>query len=201
MLIKRKTFIWLTAGVTSLAVAFAIRNISSIFGYSRYPSLADVFFALAYCTMAVGFDYFWYKSAKLHKLHIKEPIFIFGVVCGVFIWLYYLFVTSIIPDSAHSSWPIQALNYYGPVMVSMIFILTLVIHPRMRAGVIRTPLWYISSGVFTYFLGSMMLYYYMWNRSYDFMPVFYSVLFLISSLYFLLGFYAAHKKYHVRTRG
>jgi uncharacterized membrane protein len=200
MLVKRHTFVWLTTGITALAVAFAFNNISHTLGYYAYPSLADVFFALAYCSLAVGFNYFWYRSAKLHKLHAKEPVFIFGVVCGIFIWLYYLFRTSIIPASTGDGWARQVLNYYGPIMASVMFILTLVIHPRLKAGVIRTPLWYISSGVFVFFISAMMMYYERWNATYSFMPTVYSALFLVSSLYFLLGFYAAKKKYHVHPK-
>jgi hypothetical protein len=65
----------------------------------------------------------------------------------------------------------------------------------MQAKVIRTPLWYISNGIFTYFIAFMMYAYSLWNTAIPAMPVIYSVLFAISSAYFVLGFFAAKKKY------
>ncbi|MBU2561706.1 MAG: hypothetical protein KKD17_05390 [Nanoarchaeota archaeon] len=195
MQVKKSVFTWLAIGITSMALAYLAQNIIMVSGRYARITVADVLFVLSFASLAIGFDYFWYKTAKMHKLHIKEPVFIFGVICGVFIWLYYLFVMAIIPNSTGYPVTVRALYYFYPVMVSLIFIFTLVVHPRMKAGVIRTPIWYISNGVFTYFIAYMIQTYYKWNMGAEFLSTVYSVLFLISACYFALGFYAARKKY------
>jgi FtsH-binding integral membrane protein len=106
----------------------------------------------------------------------------------------------IIPKSAGLPLGVKALNYLYPVLVSLIFIFTLVVHPRMKARIIRTPLWYISSGVFTYFIGYMIYTYSLWNTTQPFVPAVYSAFLMISAAYFCLGFYAAKRKYHIRSR-
>lgn len=195
MKVKKTAFTWLTIGISSMALAYLLQTTAKSGGFYRTPGLADIFFVLSFATLAIGFDYFWYKTAKMHKLHIKEPIFIVGVVCGVFLWLYYLFVMAIIPNSAGQPIAVRALHFFYPVIVSLLFIFTLVIHPRLKAGVIRTPLWYISNGVFAYFIGYMMFTYYRWTGAGQYLTYMFSFLFLLSALYFLLGFYAAGKKY------
>jgi len=199
MRLKRSVFAFLGFGIAALAVGYLVSNIYDIFGISVFPSPADLLFIMGYISMAVGFGYFWYESSKLHTLHIREPIFMTGVISGVFIWLYYLFVIFIIPKSAGLPLGVKTLNYLYPVLVSLIFIFTLVVHPRMKASIIRTPLWYISSGVFTYFIGYMIYTYSLWNVTQPFVPAVYSALYMLSAAYFCLGFYAAKRKYHIRS--
>jgi hypothetical protein len=113
----------------------------------------------------------------------------------VFIWLYYLFVLSINPGASGAGLGSRLLAYSPPILVSLMFLLTLVVHPRMKAKIIRTPLWYISSGIFTYFIAYMIREYYVWNATYTFIPVVYAALMLISSFYLCLGFFAAKRKF------
>jgi uncharacterized membrane protein len=200
MLIKRKVFALIGFGVAALAVGYLVKYLYAAFSLEMFPGPQDLFFIMGYLSLAAGFAFFWYESSKLHTLHIKEPIFIFGVICGVFLWLYYLFMMSIMPNSASLSLGGKLLNYFYPVMVSLIFIFTLVVHPRMKARLIRTPLWYLSSGVFTYFIGFMIYTYSLWNTTLPFVPMVYSAFMMLSALYFCLGFYAAKKKYSVKSK-
>ena len=193
--IKKVVFAWLTAGLAFIAVAFLLNNIYSYFMIHRQVSSIDLFFSLGYICFALAFGYFWYSSAKLHTMHIREPVFIIGVASGIVIWLFYLFRIVILPGSRGAHPLILTLNSFYPIIVSIIFLLTLIIHPKMKAGMIRTPLWYISSGVFMYFFAFMIYSYSVWNAEADILPVIYSVLFLLSAGYFLLGFYSAHRKY------
>jgi hypothetical protein len=194
MHIKRSVFSWLAAGVSCMALAFLLDKLN-YFSPGSFAWLVDLFFVASYLALAAAFAYFWYRSAKLHTLHIKEPIFIFGVVCGVFIWLYYLFVLSIIPGSVGMPFGIRLLHFFYPVAVSLIFIFTLVVHPRMKANVIRTPLWYISNGVFAYFIGYMMHSYSFWNTTLSFLPIVSSAFLLLSAFHFCIGFFAAKRKF------
>ena len=193
MRVKRVVFSLLSVAVLLLTLANLV-NVAFRFVAVAWW-LDNVLFIASYLCFAAAFGYFWYSTAKMHQLHIKEPIFMLGVVCGVFIWLYYLFVLSIIPGVEGADLGSKILAYSPPVLVSLMFVLTLVVHPRMKANIIRTPLWYISSGVFMYFIAYMIREYYVWNSTYSFIPVLYAVLLLLSSFYFALGFFAAKKKF------
>jgi len=182
MRIKRTVLTLIAAGTIALAIGFTIQN---IMGYAKITA-ADFFFVIGYALLALGFNHLWYMTAKMHKMHVKDPVFIFGVVCGVFIWLYYLFVLSIIPQSITQALPIRALSFYYPIIVSLIFMFTLVVHPRLKAGVIHTPLWYISNGVFMHFIGFMMYTYSLWNITEAPLHEISSVLLMISAFYFAL---------------
>ncbi|MBI5880973.1 hypothetical protein HZB90_02485 [archaeon] len=193
MLVKRVVFVLLSLAVLVLTLANLV-NVAFRFVAVAWW-LDNILFIAGYICFAAAFGYFWYSTAKMHQLHIKEPIFMLGVVCGVFIWLYYLFVLSIIPGTSGAGFGSRLLAYSPPILVSLMFILTLVVHPRMKAKIIRTPIWYISSGVFLYFIAYMIREYYVWNSSYNFIPVAYIALMLLSSFYLALGFFAAKKKF------
>jgi uncharacterized membrane protein len=195
MQVKRNMFCFLAPAMVALSVAHITADVSAAIGGRAYAS--DILFAIGYTLFAAGFAYLWMRSTELHKLHIKEPVFISGVLCGVFIWLYYLFVLSIIPSVAAQPFLTKLAAYFFPIIVALIFVMTLIVHPLMKAKLIRTPLWYVSSGVFAYFIGFMMYSYHLWNVN-EFLPLFSSALFLLSSLYFLLGFYAANRKYMLK---
>jgi glucan phosphoethanolaminetransferase (alkaline phosphatase superfamily) len=112
----------------------------------------------------------------------------------VLIWIYYLFRSTII---AH---PVLAANqgiifFLHPLAVALIFLLTLIIHPAHKAKVIRTPLWYVSSGVFLYFLGYMIMAYSFIKPVAKLIPLLYTTLLFLSSAYFALGLFAASKKF------
>jgi hypothetical protein len=186
--IKETTFLMLAFGIGLLALGSITDIYSALTGSNPYA--LDFFYFTAYLSLAVGFTYFWMASTRMHKLHIKEPIFMLGVTCGVIIWLVYLYREFIIP----MSFPGMMMVYIYPVMVAYIFLSTLIIHPRMKGNVIRTPLWYISSGIFCHFIAFNMKTYSLWDPNMV-LPYIYPALFLVSALYFMLGFYAAKKKY------
>jgi hypothetical protein len=193
--IKRDTFILLTPGIAALAIAYLYQNILLFTGEYIFPSGADIFFSAAYILFALGLAYFAFRAMNIHKIHIKDHIFSFAVLCAVFIWLYYMFVVVIIPRSTDLPFLTTLLDYAYPVLVSIIFLLTLIIQPLLRMKKIRTPLWYISSGIFVYFLGYMMYTHFLWTTSAISLPPVYTALFMLSSIYFLLGFVAAKRKY------
>lgn len=193
--IKKVVFSWLTAATAFLAIAFLINSIYTLFYIYAEYSFADIFFTLSYVSFAMGFGYFAHRVRELHKLHIKEPIFIISVACALFIWLYYLFRTIIIPASLLDPPLMKFLNYFYHIAVSVILILTLAVHPRMRSDIIRTPLWYITNGIFVYFLAFMFYSYASWTTAPMFLHAVYPVLFFLSACYLCLGFYAASRKY------
>jgi hypothetical protein len=193
--IKKVVFSWLTAATAFLAIAFLINSIQALFYIYTEYSFADIFFVLSYVSFTMGFGYFAYRAGELHKLHIKEPIFIIGVACAIFIWLYYLFRMVIIPASLLDPPLMKFLNGFYHISVSVILILTLAVHPRMKSGIIRTPLWYITNGIFAYFLAFMFYSYASWTTAPMFLHAVYPVLFFLSACYLCLGFYAASRKY------
>lgn len=195
MQVKKMVFAWLTAAVSFLAIGLLFNSVNAIYLNYRPPSAGDVFLVLSYISFAIAFAYFWVRTHRMHKLPVKEPVFMFGVACGVFIWLYYLFQNVLICGSGGASLAVKFLNYFNPIAVSVVFLLTLIIHPRLKARVIRTPLWYISNGIFMYFIAFMLYVYSFWSITMTFIPLLYAVLFFLSSGYFLLGFIAAKKNY------
>jgi len=128
-------------------------------------------------------------------MHHKEPVFFIGVVSMVVIWLYYFFSQVLWPGTSGLPALNLYLTYFYPAAAAFLFFSTLIIHPMKHAKVIRTPLWYLSSGVFLNFLAEMMYVYTKWNLSMGFIEVLYTVLFMFSAMYFMLGFYAAYKKF------
>ncbi len=195
MLIKQKVFIMLIIAIATLTTGMMTRQTMELLGMQAMPSAADLFLVLSYASFAAAFAYFWSAVRKLHKLHPKDSVFMLGVTCGIIIWLYYLFQLSLIPRSISAGPYEKFLMFYYPLIVALMFLLTLRIHPTFRSGLIRTPLWYMSHGVFTHFLAFNMYAYSLWNTSYGFLTTIYTALYLISSIYFVIGFWAAKKKY------
>ncbi|NQU79680.1 hypothetical protein HQ545_07985 [Candidatus Woesearchaeota archaeon] len=195
MQVKHVVFELMCAGVWLLAIGLLLLRIKQSFLSNIFPSIADMFLIFGYVCLVFALGYFWYHAGKMHKLHKRDMVFIFGTTCGVLLWLYFLFVVSIIPAVQGLPLLHRSLHYIYPVLTSLMFLFSLAIHPRMKAKLIRTPLWYLSSGVFAYFIGTMMIEYSRWNAVYGFMPVLYSSVFLIGSFYFLLGFVSAKRKY------
>jgi glucan phosphoethanolaminetransferase (alkaline phosphatase superfamily) len=85
--------------------------------------------------------------------------------------------------------------FLHPLAVALIFLLTLIIHPARQAKVIRTPLWYVSSGVFLYFIGYMIMAYSFIKPVAKLIPLLYTILLFLSSVYFALGLFAASRKF------
>ncbi len=195
MLVKKKVFTLMSVALVAMLAAFLVNYLYRFPGGTRVISAYDFFITISYILFIAALAYFWYGATKLHKLHVKEPIFMFGVACAVFIFNYYLYVTALIPASSGKSSIMATMMLTYPVLVSLMFLLTLIIHPVHRAGIIRTPLWYISTAVFTYFIGSMMYEYFMWVIAREILPAFFSAFFVLSASTFCIGMKAALKKY------
>jgi len=192
---KRIVFTLITIALAFLTLGFIIENTQGVMSISRHSTIPSIIlFFLSYLLLIFAFAYFWHDSSRFHKLHFSEPIFFLGVTAGVLIWIYYLFRSTII---AH---PVLAANqgiifFLHPLAVALIFLLTLIIHPAHKAKVIRTPLWYVSSGVFLYFLGYMIMAYSFIKPVAKLIPLLYTTLLFLSSAYFALGLFAASKKF------
>ncbi len=195
MHIKKIVFLLFTTGLGFLGIAFTIDDIYQFLGKPVFSLPANIFFSISYVFFILAFAYFWSKSERFHNLPQKELLFFLSVIFIVSIWLYYLFVGLIIPKIPNLPLLNKLFVFFNPLAVSSIFIFTLVVHPRLKAGVIRTPLWYLSCGIFVYFIGYMFLIYSYWYPKHRFIPIIYSVLFLFSLLYFLLGSFAAKRKF------
>ena len=195
MYIKKQVFMLFTVGLGFLTIAFSVDNIYQFSKIESMYLISNFFFSISYILFIAAFAYFWYKSKRLHKLPRKELVFFFTVTCAVFIWLSYLFIGLIMPKIYGLPIINKFFAFFNPIAVSIIFLLTLVVNPRLKAGIIRTPLWYISCGIFVYFIGYMFLTYAYWYPRYKWIPAIYSVLFLFSLLYFLLGSFAAKRKF------
>jgi len=192
---KRLVFLFLTCALGFLTIAVSVSGLFNFFGLDVFPSVADLFFLFAYSFFLVAFAFLWFKIKRLHKLHKKDVLFCFNVGFAILIWLYYLSTNVIAQSVSGLSVLGKFLIFFYPLVVSSIFFLTLIIHPLLRAGIISTPLWYVSSGVFLYFIGFMISFYYYWHPTIDVIPVIYSVLFFLSSLYFILGAFAARRTF------
>jgi hypothetical protein len=192
---KRIVFTLITIAFAFLMLGFIIENMQGVTSISRHSTtLSIIFFSISYLLLIFAFAYFWYDSSRFHLLHVSEPVFFAGVTAGVLIWIYYLFRSTFL---AH---PVLASNqgiifFLHPLAVALIFLLTLIIHPAHKAKVIRTPLWYISSGIFMYFLGYMIMAYSFIKPVAKLIPLLYTILLFLSSAYFALGLFAASRKF------
>jgi hypothetical protein len=192
--IKRFVFAALTIAVAFLAIGFIIENFYGLLDPGFKPA-SVIMFSISYLLGIIAFSYFWYRSAKFHKLRVIDSLFFSGVFAAILLWIYYLFRASIINSAGSLSLLGKIVYLVHPFAVSLIFLLTLIIHPAHKANVIRTPLWYLSSGVFAYFLGYMVMIYAFIRSAPRLIAILYTVLFLLSAMYFALGFFAASKKF------
>jgi uncharacterized membrane-anchored protein len=201
MRIKSVVFLFLNAALLFLTAGFILNDILTIFFKANLaPNIvmiavlivSNIFFIIA-------FSYFWHHSSKLHKLEQKEWAFFLCVIAAVMIWLKYITSTAIIPLFHLFSTLEKTVWLLSPFTSSLVFLLTLVIHPRYKAGIIRSPLWYISSGAFAYFIGFMMMLNSQLKTGSEPSQIVYTVILLLSAFYFCIGFYAANKKYSRNT--
>ena len=192
--IKRFVFAALTLTVAFLALGFIIENFYGLLD-PGFKALSVILFSISYLLGIIAFSYFWHHSAKFHKLQVIDSLFFSGVFAAILLWIYYLFRASIINSAGSLSLLGKIVYLIHPFAVSLIFLLTLIIHPAHKANVIRTPLWYLSSGVFAYFLGYMVMIYAFIRSAPRLIAILYTMLFLLSAMYFALGFYAASKKF------
>jgi hypothetical protein len=197
--IKSVVFFFLSIAITSLTIAFITQDFMSISRIDLLRIISAALFLMANIFFIIAFAYFWHSTAKIHKLHKKEFLFFFGVVASVILWIKYLFSNVILPHAHLLPINEQIFMLLLPLTLALAFLLTLVIHPRYKAKVIQTPLWYISSAAFTYFLGQMIMFYLEIREGNQVLIIIKSFLLMISAFYFALGFFVASKKYHDRN--
>jgi len=193
--IKRPLFAWITLAFSFLALGFFTGEPLEFLHKGFLPRVSAVFFAASYIMFIIAFSFFWHHSSKMHRLHHKELFFFSAAISAVLIWLLFLFKTTLVPRLMIFPEFTRINLFLHPLAVSLMFLLTLRIHPTVKAKVMRTPILYVSSGVFLYFLGFMVLIHANFNQHLKFIPVLYSVLFFLSAVYFLIGFVVADKKY------
>jgi len=191
---KRVVFTLIAYGLFFILIAFIIENIGGVIDKNFTPA-GTIFFSLAYILLLIAFAYFWHDSSRFHRLHISEPIFFLGVFAGVMLWLYYMMRITVQANAAGLSLLNKIIFFIHPLAVAIIFLLTLIIHPAHKAKVIRTPLWYISSGVFLYFIGYNIMAYSFVRPAAKLIPLIYTILLFLSAVYFTLGFFVASRKF------
>jgi len=198
MHIKKVVFLYLGLAASFLLAGFISQDFSLLIGKNQFGVISTALFFASNMLFIIAFSYFWHHSSKLHRLQAKEFLFFIGVIAAVFLWLHYLIINHIIPRVNILPISDKLLLLFNPISLALAFLLTLVIHPRYKAGVIRTPPWYLSSGVFMYFIGHMMMIYHHLRQESAILPFIYAFLMMMSSIYFLFGFFVASKKYRIR---
>ena len=190
-----RMFPLLMIGVITLTIAYSMKHVYSYIFSEAIPLVSDLFFIISYITLIIAFSMFWIETRKTHDLHMKENFFFVGVVSMVLIWLYFFFTKVLGPGTVSLPSINLYLTYFYPAAAAFLFFSTLIIYPRFKENKHHSPLWYLSSGVFLNFLAEMMYIYTKWQLSAVFIETIYTVLFMFSALYFMLGFYVAYKKY------
>lgn len=195
MRFKGRIYFLLMVGVLSLTIAYSMKHVYSYVFGETIPLVSDLFFVISYVTLIVAFVLFWVDTGNIKKFEKKEPYFMFGVIAMVVIWILYFFVKIMRPGLDGMPAMNIYLYYFYPLAASFLFFSTLIIYPSYRAGHIKSPLYYMSAGIFMNFIAEMFYLYNKWNLPSRYMEYAYSIFFVISSFYFLLGFYAAYKKW------
>ncbi|MEK6938104.1 MAG: hypothetical protein AABX04_03595 [Nanoarchaeota archaeon] len=192
-LIKKNVFVWLMWGMFFLVIATVGKNISLTVGATSL--VGDGFLIVHYFFFLLAFSYFWKSSGKLHQLSQREKIFLVGVICLVLIGVVYLIYSLILPGETSGKGLEKVLHWLYPIIVSILFLSTYSVRSRVRAKLIDRSLWYISNGVFFYFLGYICFsYVYFSGSKLPYLPLIYTFLFIISAGYYVLGFLVARKK-------
>ncbi len=195
MKFKGEIYLLLMIGILSLTIAYSMKHVYSYIFGETIPLISDLFFVISYVTLIVGFVMFWVDTGNIRKFGKKEPLFMFGVVAMVVIWILYFFVKIMQPGINDGSVMNIYLHYFYPAAASFLFFSTLIIYPHYQAGHIKSPLYYMSAGVFMNFIAEMFYLYNQWNLPSKYMEYGYSIFFVISAFYFMIGFYAAYKKW------
>jgi hypothetical protein len=191
--IKRKVFVWLMWGIFFLVIGSIGKYITDLQGKTVW--IWEVFFLLYYLFFLISFIYFWKISGKVHQMNAKEKVLFLGVICLVVVILGWFFTTLILPANFKQSNLIQIAPAAYPLIISLLFLSTYVVHSRVRVKIIDRSLGYIASGIFVYFVGYLIYTYNYFSQSqWEFFPLIYVSLFLISSFYYLLGFLVAKNK-------
>jgi hypothetical protein len=193
MRMKKPVFILLSVAMLFFTMGFLFINPNELPGEKTFTLLNTIFFSISYAAFIASLAIFWHRAGKIHKLDKSEGFFFLGVLCGVFIWVHFLFESSLIPASINQPLYKQVLLMIHPLAVSLIFLLALAISPRHKARLVRAPLLYISSAIFFYFIGYMILVYSVVHTFIAAINLLGSIVFLISAIYFFLGFFSAEE--------
>ncbi len=190
-LLKKKVFLLLMWGMFFLVIASLVKYFSSAQG----KLVGEILFFSYYLLFLIAFIYFWKGSATLHRITSREKILLLGMICLILVILGYFFTSLILPVGFNKV-NLEKVNVAAQLLfISGLFLSTYVVHSRVRARIIDRSLSYISSGVFIYFVGYLIYtYVYFSNSSSKMLLLFYNILFLLSSGYYLLGFWVARKK-------
>lgn len=191
--IKKRIFPLLCWGIILLLSGNIFHNLRHTWGSSILSFLSTIFLWLSYILFIIGLGYFWYATKEMHHISTKERWFFAGMVGLVVMWNTHLLVKIIIPVLSAVTTLGKIVLVINPILISIMFILTFAVHPRIKAGVVDSSLGYISSGVFVYFLGFMLSQFSLGKET---MIILISsgILMLISSAYYWLGFVVARKK-------
>lgn len=195
--IKKEIFVLFSFGIGFFAVAFALRNVFEVVGV--IVNLGAYLLLAGYLCFTIAFFIFWHSTGEFHQLSRKEKVFMFNTIAAVVIWLYLFLIYSVAPKAVNLPSLSEFGAFFYPFAVALMFISTLVVHPRLKAGIIRTPIWYISSGAFFYFLYFALMSYAVWQEVSGVIQIAYSFLLFVSSFYFALGAFAAKRKFKQPT--
>jgi hypothetical protein len=194
--LKRRVFMWLCWAMVWLFLGLLIETINEIFGIIPLW-LSGVLILFANGLWVVAFAEFWYKSASFHSLHLREKIF--GALMGILVAIGVLILIKNV--LTHSSMTRFDAEFYlmiiNIILISTALILTFVVYPRVKAGVIDNSLRYITSGIFTYFLSFLLQTYVQFSSKLLWLDFLSWLLFFGSLVYFWCGFVAA-RRYHIR---
>jgi hypothetical protein len=191
--IKKKIFPLLCWGMIFLLGGNLAQSGTQFLENNLLLILGTILIWLSYVLFIIGLGYFWYATKEIHHISTKERWFFAGVVGLVVIWNSYLFVKIIFPVLSMITTMGKIILIINPILITMMFILTFAVHPRIKAGVVDSSLGYISGGVFVYFLGFMLIQYTLITENIIIVMIS-GILIIISSAYYWLGFVVARKK-------
>ncbi|MBN1792237.1 hypothetical protein JW826_00960 [Candidatus Woesearchaeota archaeon] len=192
---KKPLFAMFAAAMFFFALGFLLFDPNEQTGSGTLITISTTLFSVSYALLIASLSYFWHHISRLHKAKAYEPLFFIGTAAGVFIWLHYLFEAVLIPRADLFPFYKKVLLMIHPLAVALIFLLTLTIHPARKANLIKAPLQYISSAIFLYFVGYMVLVYSIGKGASMDLSLLHATLFLLSSVFFFIGFYIAEKTY------
>ncbi len=192
-MIKKRIFPLLCWGMIFLLGGNLLQSAVKFWENNLLLMMGTLFIWLSYVLFIIGFGYFWYATKEMHHISTKERWFFAGVVGLVVIWNTYLFIEIIIPALSAVTTLGKMILVTNPILISMMFILTFAVHPRIKAGVVDSSLGYLSSGVFLYFLSFMLAQYALGTEN-IIIRFASTLLILISSAYLWLGFVVTRKK-------
>lgn len=191
--IKKKIFPLLCWGIVLLFGGNLFKSVTLFWENNFFSSISTIFSWLSFLLFSFALGYFWYATKQMHHISTKERWFFAGMVGLIIIWNIYLLIQIIIPIISTATTFNKIVLIFNPILISVMFVLTFAVHPRIKAGVVDSSLGYISSGVFVYFMGFMLSQFELGKET-MIISIASGILMLISSAYYWLGFVVARKK-------